>query len=111
MATTPPPAPTQGPATHEGVSRTPSLSLLCLDKIRLPRPNLCGSDHENNTVDFRVVGDAEGIHLARSEPLVSDAVMKRAGKRVLVQSAEELIEIYLDYGCVVVDVPPRPRKR
>jgi hypothetical protein len=27
MATTPPPAPTRGPATHEGVSRTPSLSL------------------------------------------------------------------------------------
>jgi hypothetical protein len=25
-----------------------SLSLLCLDKIRLPRPNLCGSDHEYN---------------------------------------------------------------
>jgi hypothetical protein len=24
-------------------------SLSCLDKIRLPRPNLCGSDHENNT--------------------------------------------------------------
>jgi hypothetical protein len=36
MATTPPPAPTRGPATHEGVSRTPSLSLSCLDKIRQP---------------------------------------------------------------------------
>jgi hypothetical protein len=44
-------------------------------------------------VDFGVVGDAEDIHLARSEPLVSDAAMKRAGKRVLVQSAEELVEI------------------
>jgi hypothetical protein len=27
MATTPPPAPMRGPVTHEGVSRTPSLSL------------------------------------------------------------------------------------
>jgi hypothetical protein len=55
MATTPLPAPTRGPTTHEGVSRTPSLSLSlsCLDKIRLPRPNLCGSDHENNrSVNF-----------------------------------------------------------
>jgi hypothetical protein len=48
MATTPPPAPTRGPATHEGVSRTPSLS--CLDKIRLPRPNLYSSDPECNGV-------------------------------------------------------------
>jgi hypothetical protein len=50
MATTPPPAPTRGPATHEGVSDTPSLSLLVVDKIRLPRPNLYGSDREYNTV-------------------------------------------------------------
>jgi hypothetical protein len=50
MATTPPPAPTRGPVTHEGVSRTPSLSLSCLDKIRLPQPNLCGSDCEYNNV-------------------------------------------------------------
>jgi hypothetical protein len=48
MATTPSPAPTRGPVTHEGVSRTPSLSLSCLDKIRLPRRNLCGSDREYN---------------------------------------------------------------
>jgi hypothetical protein len=50
MATTPPPAPTRGPATHEGVSRTPSLSH-ALDKIRQPRPNLCGSDREYNNSD------------------------------------------------------------
>jgi hypothetical protein len=48
MATMPPPAPMRGPTTHECVSRTPSLSLSCLDKIRLPRPNLCGSDREHN---------------------------------------------------------------
>jgi hypothetical protein len=41
MVTTPPPAPTRGPTTHEGVSHTPSLS--CLDKIRQPRLNLYDS--------------------------------------------------------------------
>jgi hypothetical protein len=29
------------------VCPTPLLSLSCLDKIRQPRPNLCGSDHEH----------------------------------------------------------------
>jgi hypothetical protein len=35
MMTTPPPVPTWGPATHEGVSHTP-FSLSWLNKIRLP---------------------------------------------------------------------------
>jgi hypothetical protein len=47
MATTPPPAPTRGPATTK-VCPAPLLSLSCLDKIRLPRPNLCGSDRGYN---------------------------------------------------------------
>jgi hypothetical protein len=38
MATTPPPAPTRGPPTHEDVSRTPSLSISLMPRQDLATP-------------------------------------------------------------------------